>query len=174
MAICCERYLFPPQMMPKGIRNLRLVLASLFPIGRGTSLHTRLYRQATTLQAYFNFTRNWVLSQPQKILNCQEFHCWVFVKSLSPILFLASSPIMLNVDVTNNLRNFCQCGWFTNSSYIEPECTTSDHPWLRQISMKLPCAVLRKTALKFTKGSKRGKLDILQFPVVWVPSKLDI
>jgi len=30
-----------------------------------------------------------------------------------------------------------------------------NHQWLRQISMKLPFAVLRKSALKFTKGSKR-------------------
>ena len=30
----------------------------------------------------------------------------------------------------------------------------TNHQWLRQISMKLPFAVLRKSALKFTKGSK--------------------
>ena len=31
----------------------------------------------------------------------------------------------------------------------------TSHQWLHQISMKLPFAVLRKSALKFTEGSKR-------------------
>ena len=44
-------------------------------------------------------------------------------------------------------------------------CT--DHQWLRQISMKLPYAVLRKSALKFTKGSKRENSISYYFLLFW-------
>ena len=39
--------------------------------------------------------------------------------------------------------------------------------WLRQISMKLPYAVLRKSALKFTKGSKRENSISYYFLLFW-------
>ena len=41
------------------------------------------------------------------------------------------------------------------------------HQWLRQISMKLPFAVLRKSALKFTKGSKRENSISYYFLLFW-------
>ena len=41
------------------------------------------------------------------------------------------------------------------------------HQWLRQISMKLPFAVWRKTALKFTKGSKRENSISYYFLLFW-------
>ena len=43
----------------------------------------------------------------------------------------------------------------------------TNHQWLRQISMKLPFAVLRKSALKFTKGSKRENLIAYYFLLFW-------
>ena len=41
------------------------------------------------------------------------------------------------------------------------------HQWLRQISIKLPFAVLRKSALKFTKGSKRENSISYHFLLFW-------
>ena len=41
------------------------------------------------------------------------------------------------------------------------------HQWLRQISMKLPFAVLRKSALKFTKGSTRENSISYYFLLFW-------
>ena len=43
----------------------------------------------------------------------------------------------------------------------------SNHQWLRQISMKLPFVVLRKSALKFTIGSKRENLISYHFLLFW-------
>ena len=53
---------------------------------------------------------------------------------------------------------------------ITPNTTT--HQWLRQISMKLPFAVLRKTALKFTKGSKRENSISYYFLSFWFHQNL--
>ena len=44
---------------------------------------------------------------------------------------------------------------------------TTVHQWLRQISMKLPFAVLRKSALKFTIGGKRENSISYYFPLFW-------
>ena len=41
------------------------------------------------------------------------------------------------------------------------------HQWLRQISMKLPFAVWRKSALKFTKGRKRENSISYYFLLFW-------
>ena len=45
--------------------------------------------------------------------------------------------------------------------------TFTGHQWLRQISMKLPYALLRKSALKFTKGSKRENSISDYFLLFW-------
>jgi len=47
-----------------------------------------------------------------------------------------------------------------------------NHQWLRQISMKLPFAVLRKSALKFTKGSKRENSISYHFLLFWFHQNL--
>ena len=48
----------------------------------------------------------------------------------------------------------------------------SSHQWLRQISMKLPFAVLRKSALKFTKWSKRENSISYHFLLFWFNQNL--
>ena len=53
------------------------------------------------------------------------------------------------------------------SSLFVPHCIWPIHQWLRQISMKLPFAVLRKSALKFSKGSKRENSISYYFLLFW-------
>ena len=69
----------------------------------------------------------------------------------------------------------CCCAGISNwSQLLQTFMSGEVHQWLRQISMKLPYAVLRKSGFKVYNGKQKGKLDILLFPIVWVPSKLDI
>jgi len=55
----------------------------------------------------------------------------------------------------NQLRQTKKIKVYFVLGILAQDSRNPNHQWLRQISMKLPFAVLRKSALKFTKGSKR-------------------
>ena len=57
--------------------------------------------------------------------------------------------------------------WGKNQKDMSDNGKHPVHQWLRQISMKLPYAVLRKSAVKFTKGSKRENSISYYFLLFW-------
>ena len=118
-------------------------------------------------------------SMEYQVWNENDLVCSVYERIYYYLLFTVhavdNSKTFWNGQITvyhfECIQNWCHQNWkldmlWTNlfSIWLWPP---SEHQWLHQISMKLPYAVLRKSALKFTKGRERENSISYYFLLFW-------